>query len=149
MPIPEYLERVAAGDFQGAIDIIRSTSLIPSICSRVCPHERQCESSCTLGKLLKDPKKGVHLGNMERFCADYEREHLGGKKAASRRRKHRKENRDHRLGAPQASALQSIYALSVIKLKFLKNTINSAAFSATAFPNSVCRRKFWITKLQR
>ena len=80
MPIPEYLERVAAGDFQGAIDIIRSTSLIPSICSRVCPHERQCESSCTLGKLLKDPKKGVHLGNMERFCADYEREHLGGKK---------------------------------------------------------------------
>lgn len=80
MPIPEYLERVAAGDFQGAIDIIRRTSLIPSICSRVCPHERQCQSNCTLGKLLKDPAKGVHLGNMERFCADYEREHLGGKK---------------------------------------------------------------------
>ena len=81
MPIPQYLERVAEGDFQGAIDIIRATSLIPSICSRVCPHEKQCQSNCAMGKSLKDPNKGLHLGNMERFCADYEREHLGGKKA--------------------------------------------------------------------
>lgn len=81
MPIPQYLEHVASGDFQGAIDIIRHTSLIPSICSRVCPHERQCQSNCALGKLLKDPGKGIHMGNMERFCADYERENLGGKKA--------------------------------------------------------------------
>ena len=81
MPIPEYLEFVAKGDFQKAIDLIRQTSLIPSICSRVCPHERQCQSNCALGKVLKDPAKGIHMGNMERFCADYEREHLGGKKA--------------------------------------------------------------------
>ena len=81
MPIPQYLERVAEGDFQGAIDIIRATSRIPSICSRGCPHEKQCQSNCAMGKSLKDPNKGLHLGNMERFCADYEREHLGGKKA--------------------------------------------------------------------
>ncbi len=80
MPIPQYLERVAAGDFQGAIDLIRGTSLIPSICSRVCPHERQCQSNCTMGKVLKNPANGIQMGSMERFCADYEREHLGGKK---------------------------------------------------------------------
>lgn len=81
MPIPQYLEHVADGDFQGAIDLIRQTSLIPSICSRVCPHERQCQSNCALGKVLKDPDQGIHMGSMERFCADYEREHLGGKKS--------------------------------------------------------------------
>lgn len=81
MPIPQYLEHVARGDFQAAIDLIRQTSLIPSICSRVCPHERQCQSNCAMGKLLKDADKGIHMGNMERFCADYERENLGGKKA--------------------------------------------------------------------
>lgn len=80
MPVPQYLQKVAAGDFQGAIDIIRDTSLFPSICSRVCPHERQCQSNCAMGKSLKDPKKGIHLGLMERFCADYERLNLGGKK---------------------------------------------------------------------
>lgn len=80
MPIPQYLERVAVGDFEGAIGIIRGTSLLPSICSRICPHERQCQSNCTMGKLQKDARKGVHMGNTERFCADYERLHLGGKK---------------------------------------------------------------------
>ncbi|MCF0225292.1 MAG: NAD(P)-dependent oxidoreductase [Fibrobacter sp.] len=81
MPVPQYLECVAAGDIQGAIDIIRATSLLPSICSRVCPHERQCQSNCTMGKSHKDMSKGLQLGQMERFCTDYEREHLGGKKA--------------------------------------------------------------------
>ncbi len=79
MPVPEYLEMVAGGNIQGAINLIRQTSLMPSICSRVCPHERQCQSNCAMGKCLKDPSKGLHLGEMERFCADYERENLGGK----------------------------------------------------------------------
>ncbi len=80
MPVPQYLELVRAGDFQGAIDMIRENTLLPSICSRVCPHERQCEGACALGKSLKDPKKGLKMGLMERFCADYERVNLGGKK---------------------------------------------------------------------
>lgn len=81
MPVPAYLEHVAAGNFEEAIQIIRDTSLFPSICSRVCPHEKQCQQNCSLGKSLKDPSKGVSLGNLERFCADYERKNLGGKKA--------------------------------------------------------------------
>ncbi len=80
MPVPQYLELVRAGDFQGAIDMIRENTLLPSICSRVCPHERQCEGACALGKSLKDPAKGLKMGLMERFVADYERKNLGGKK---------------------------------------------------------------------
>lgn len=80
MPIPEYLEYVAAGDFQTAINIIRDNTLLPSICSRVCPHEKQCQSNCAMGKSLKDPNKGIKMGALERFCADYERKNLGGKK---------------------------------------------------------------------
>ena len=79
MPVPQYLEKVAAGDIKGAIDMIRGTSLLPSICSRVCPHEKQCQSSCSMGRSLKDLNKGLKLGEMERFCADYERKNLGGK----------------------------------------------------------------------
>lgn len=80
MPVPAYLEYVAAGNFEEAIKLIRDTSLFPSICSRVCPHEKQCQMNCAVGKSLKDPAKGLSLGNLERFCADYERLHLGGKK---------------------------------------------------------------------
>ena len=80
MPIPNYLQKVASGDFESAIQIIREHSLFPSICSRVCPHEKQCESNCAMGKLKKNKAEGLSLGNLERFCADYERMHLGGKK---------------------------------------------------------------------
>ena len=80
MPIPQYLELLAADDVAGAVEILRSASLLISICSRVCPHERQCEANCALTKTLKDPNKGIKMGKLERFCADYEREHLGGKK---------------------------------------------------------------------
>lgn len=80
MPIPEYFEHLVSGDVQGAVDLIRSHSLFPSICSRVCPHEKQCESNCTVGKMQKDMRKCVSIGNIERFCSDYERYKLGGKK---------------------------------------------------------------------
>lgn len=80
MPIPEYFGHLVSGDIQGAIDLIREHSLFPSICSRVCPHEKQCESNCTVGKMQKDARKCVSIGNIERFCSDYERYKLGGKK---------------------------------------------------------------------
>lgn len=79
MPIPQYLEMLAGGNIEGAVRMIRATSLLPAICSRVCPHEKQCQSNCAMGKCLKDSKKGIHMGETERFCIDYEREHMGGK----------------------------------------------------------------------
>ena len=72
--IPEFVNATARRDFDGAIGVIRRSSLLPAVCGRVCPQERQCQSTCTLGKSLKDVGKAVAIGRLERFVADRERE---------------------------------------------------------------------------
>ena len=79
--IPGFLAKAAEGDFEGAIKIVKETSLLPSVCGRVCPQDKQCQKFCTMGKLLKDVDKAVAIGRVERFCADLERE--SGKGAAA------------------------------------------------------------------
>lgn len=69
--IPEFIKEVSEGNFIAAYNIIKTTNALPSICGRVCPQERQCESKCVRG--LKGD--GVGIGRLERFCADYAREH--------------------------------------------------------------------------
>ena len=81
--IPGFLSKAAAGDFAGALSIIKETSLLPAVCGRVCPQEKQCQKYCTMGKLLKDSNKAVAIGRVERFCADYAREN--GKEEAVER----------------------------------------------------------------
>ena len=71
--IPAFLAKAAAGDFAGALAIIRETSLLPAVCGRVCPQEKQCQKFCTMGKLLKDSDKAVAIGRVERFVADWAR----------------------------------------------------------------------------
>lgn len=72
--IPAFLAAAAEGDFAKAISIIRETSLLPAVCGRVCPQERQCQKDCTMGRLFKNVDKAVAIGRVERFCADFERE---------------------------------------------------------------------------
>ena len=67
--IPEFIAKVAAGEFEEAYKIIRSTNALPAVCGRVCPQERQCESKCVRG-IKGEP---VGIGRLERFCADYMR----------------------------------------------------------------------------
>jgi len=72
--IPGFIDFLAQGDMTGAIRNLWSKNALPAVCGRVCPQEIQCEGNCILGK------KGepVAIGNLERFCADYEREHGTG-----------------------------------------------------------------------
>ncbi len=72
--IPGFLAKAAEGDFAGALKTIKETSLLPAVCGRVCPQEKQCQKFCTMGKLLKNPEKSVAIGRVERFCADLARE---------------------------------------------------------------------------
>ena len=72
--IPGFLAEIADGDFKGAVDIIKQSSLLPAICGRVCPQETQCQLDCTVGKVLKDVESAVSIGRLERFVADLERE---------------------------------------------------------------------------
>ncbi len=72
--IPGFIARIAEGDFQGAIDVIKLYSLLPAVCGRVCPQETQCQQLCTLGRVLKDESQAVSIGRLERFAADWARE---------------------------------------------------------------------------
>ena len=74
--IPDFIARVAEGDFGGAYDIITATNSLPAVCGRVCPQEIQCESKCVRG--IKGESVGI--GRLERFVADYHREHGENKK---------------------------------------------------------------------
>jgi glutamate synthase (NADPH/NADH) small chain len=69
--IPEFVQLVADGEFAAAARKIKETNALPAVCGRVCPQESQCEEVCIVGK-KKDP---VAIGRLERFVADYEREH--------------------------------------------------------------------------
>jgi len=72
--IPKFISHIAEGDFQNAIDTIKETSLLPAVCGRVCPQEKQCQKKCVVGTSLKDVEKSVAIGRLERFVADWERE---------------------------------------------------------------------------
>ena len=72
--IPSFIAQVAKGEFKAAVDIIKQTNLLPAICGRVCPQEKQCQGQCTVGKTYKSAEKAVSIGRLERFVADYERE---------------------------------------------------------------------------
>ena len=67
--IPEFISKVAEGDFEGAYQIIAEDSSLPAVCGRVCPQENQCEGKCTRG--IKAGCESVAIGRLERFVADY------------------------------------------------------------------------------
>lgn len=69
--IPEFLAKVAEEDFEAAYRIILSTNCLPAVSGRVCPQETQCEAKCVRG--IKGESVGI--GRIERFVADYAREH--------------------------------------------------------------------------
>ncbi|NMA22531.1 MAG: NADPH-dependent glutamate synthase, partial [Spirochaetales bacterium] len=73
--IPAFIAEAAEGNFAKAAQIIKESSLLPSICGRVCPQENQCQLPCTVGKSLKDVDKSVSIGRIERFVSDWAREH--------------------------------------------------------------------------
>ena len=69
--IPGFIARVAQGDFPGAASVIARDSSLPAVCGRVCPQETQCEGSCIMGVRFEP----VAIGKLERFVADWTREH--------------------------------------------------------------------------
>lgn len=69
--IPAFIHAVAMEDFAEAIKILKRKNSLPAVCGRVCPQENQCESKCVLG--IKG--ESVAIGRLERFVADYAREH--------------------------------------------------------------------------
>lgn len=69
--IPDFIAKVAEGEFEEAYQTITRENALPAICGRVCPQENQCEGKCVRG--IKTESVGI--GRLERFVADYHREH--------------------------------------------------------------------------
>ena len=69
--IPEFIAKVAEGEFDEAYKIITSTNALPAVCGRVCPQENQCEGKCVRG--VKGESVGI--GRLERFVADWHAAH--------------------------------------------------------------------------
>ena len=69
--IPGFIAHVKKGEFAEAFQVISKSSALPAVCGRVCPQETQCEGKCIRG-IKGDP---VSIGKLERFVADWAREH--------------------------------------------------------------------------
>ena len=69
--IPAFIAKVAEEDFEGAYKVLAASSALPAVCGRVCPQETQCEGKCVRG--VKGESVGI--GRLERFVADWHREH--------------------------------------------------------------------------
>ena len=69
--IPAFIACVANEDMEGAYKVLSASSALPAVCGRVCPQETQCEGKCVRG-IKGEP---VGIGRLERFVADWHREH--------------------------------------------------------------------------
>src|SRR5262249_52177718 len=70
--VREFVQLIVAGDFMAAAAKIREDNVLPAITGRVCPQEDHCEGGCLMGKKVQS----LGIGYLERFVADYERQHL-------------------------------------------------------------------------
>jgi len=71
VPIPEFIKCIKEKKYAEGIAAIKSKNALPAVCGRVCPQEEQCQVKCVLGK-IGEP---VSIGRLERYLADWEREH--------------------------------------------------------------------------
>ena len=69
--IPGFIKEVEEGNIEEAAKVIALSSALPAVCGRVCPQESQCEGQCIRG-IKGEP---VSIGKLERFVADWSREH--------------------------------------------------------------------------
>lgn len=64
--IPTFIKLVKEEKFEEAYDVLTKTTVLPSICGRICPHEKQCQGSCVRG--IKG--KPVSIGDIEAYLGN-------------------------------------------------------------------------------
>lgn len=69
--ISQFIRKIVEEDFAGAYLEILKTNNLPAMCGRVCPQEEQCYKTCVYNK----KGKPIAIGRLERFVADWAREH--------------------------------------------------------------------------
>lgn len=71
--IPSFIKAIEMGNLLESWQILQESSCLSSICSRVCPHDEQCQGGCIYTVNLK--KAAVRIGALERYVATWERTH--------------------------------------------------------------------------
>ena len=140
VPIPEFIQQVAQGNFEEAYEIITSENALPAICGRVCPQENQCEGKCV--RAIKGESVGI--GRLERFVADYHREHGTQKKNTVV-----KNNKKVAIvgSGPAGMTCAGELAKKGYDVTDLKHCIKQVVFYHMEFLNSVCLKNLYKKKL--
>lgn len=64
--IPDFIKYIKDKNYEKAYNVLLETTVLQSICGRVCPHEKQCQGNCVRG-IKSTP---VHIGELEAFIGD-------------------------------------------------------------------------------
>ncbi len=64
--IPIFIEKAKQGKYEEAYNILSTTTVLPAICGRICPHYKQC-----MGKCIRGTKgQPVDIGDIEKYIGD-------------------------------------------------------------------------------
>ena len=69
--IPKFINQIIKDEIENAYFTLYSDNILPAICGRVCPQEKQCEGAC----ILNIKSESVAIGALERYLGDYGLEH--------------------------------------------------------------------------
>ena len=64
--IPSFIQALKKEDYLSAYKILSETTVLPGVCGRICPHEKQCQGSCVRG-IKGEP---VSIGDLEAYVFD-------------------------------------------------------------------------------
>lgn len=68
--IPQFIENIKQSNYYVAYKTLCTTTVLPGICGRICPHMKQCQGSCVRG-IKGNP---VSIGELEAFVYDKAKE---------------------------------------------------------------------------
>ncbi len=64
--IKGFIKCIKEDDYKEAYNILSKTTVLESVCGRICPHEKQCQGACQR-EIKKQP---VKIGKLEAFIGD-------------------------------------------------------------------------------
>ncbi len=121
--IPSFIKNIERRHFSEALEVLSLTTVLPAVCGRVCPQEKQCEAGCIYNKMKKPP---VAIGNLERFVADFNRE-MGN------------QNREDGLDIASAAPVKSPFFAGI------KIAVIGSGPSGLAFAGDMAKRGYDVT----
>lgn len=65
--IPNIIALLKEDKTEEAYRVLTKTTVLPNVCSRICPHSKQCQGKCTRG-IKGEP---VEIGNIEKYLSDF------------------------------------------------------------------------------